>query len=47
MLGQAGPTALRVGSDLPATAVMRFDGADAGEFEEVALHEMLHGIGLS
>lgn len=51
ILGQAGPTALRSGSDLPATATMQFDSADAaalagaGKFDEVVLHEMLHSIG--
>lgn len=50
-LGQAGPTALRPGSLLPATAAMRFDSADAqafqnqGLFDEIVTHEMLHAIG--
>jgi hypothetical protein len=53
VLGQAGPTALRTGSYLPATATMQFDAADAqwlydaGQWGYVILHEMLHceGIG--
>lgn len=51
MLGQAGPTALRSASLLPATATMRFDDADAksyynqGLFDEIVTHEMLHSIG--
>lgn len=51
VLGQAGPTALRSGSYLPATATMQFDSADAqayetaGLFDEIVTHEMLHSIG--
>lgn len=51
ILGQAGPTSLRIGSYLPATAVMEFDVADAdnyrnqGLFDEIVTHEMLHSIG--
>lgn len=51
ILGQAGPTALRSGSYLPATATMQFDSADAsnfygqGLFDEIVTHEMLHSIG--
>jgi len=52
VLGQAGPTALRSGSYLPATASMQFDSADAasfntqGLFDEIVTHEMLHSIGI-
>jgi hypothetical protein len=52
VLGQAGPTALRTGSYLPATAMMQFDSADAagfnsqGLFDEIVTHEMLHAIGV-
>lgn len=52
ILGQAGPTALRVGSFLPATAMMRFDSADAaayhalGLFDEIVTHEMMHAVGI-
>ncbi len=51
-LGQAGPTAIRTASALPATALMRFDSADAasfhaqGLFDEIVTHEMLHAIGV-
>ena len=51
ILGQAGPTALRSGSYLPAAATMQFDSADAdnynalGLFDEIVTHEMLHSIG--
>jgi hypothetical protein len=51
ILGQAGPTAYRNASFLPATAVMQFDVADAaaydelGLFDDIVLHEMLHSIG--
>ena len=51
ILGQAGPTAIRVGSYLPATGLMEFDTADAnsyqasGLFDDVVLHEMLHTVG--
>ena len=52
ILGQAGPTAVRVGSYLPATAMMRFDSADAasfhaqGLFDEIVTHEMMHAVGI-
>ncbi len=51
ILGQAGPTVLRAGSELPLTGVMEFDRADverlegAGSFEDVILHEMAHVLG--
>jgi len=51
ILGQAGPTALRSSSLLPATATMQFDSADAqsylnaGLFDEIVTHEMLHSVG--
>lgn len=51
ILGQAGPTSLRSGSYLPAAAAMQFDSADAqnymnaGLFDEIVTHEMLHSIG--
>jgi hypothetical protein len=51
ILGQAGPTTMRTGSYLPATATMQFDTADAnnllssGRWDEVVKHEMLHCIG--
>jgi hypothetical protein len=51
VLGQSGPTALRAGSFLPATAKMQFDIADAqdllasGEWNDVVLHEMMHSVG--
>lgn len=51
ILGQAGPTAIRTSNYLPATAVMQFDIADAGAFNDMGLwqdivfHEMLHSIG--
>lgn len=51
ILGQAGPTSLRAGSYLPATASMQFDSADAanylgqGLFDEIVTHEMLHSVG--
>jgi hypothetical protein len=53
ILGQAGPTAIRSGSStdpyLPATAIMQFDIADAGnfasDFDAIILHEMLHSVG--
>ncbi len=52
VLGQAGPTALRAGTKLPATAMMQFDTADAatyqsqGLFDEIVTHEMLHAVGV-
>jgi hypothetical protein len=51
ILGQAGPTSVRTGSYLPATASMQFDSADAaqyiasGLFDEIVTHEMLHSMG--
>jgi hypothetical protein len=51
ILGQAGPTALRTGSYLPATAKMEFDSADAsrylsqGLWDDIVFHEMAHSIG--
>jgi len=51
ILGQAGPTSLRTGSYLPATASMQFDSADAanfngqGLFDEIVTHEMIHSVG--
>jgi hypothetical protein len=51
ILGQAGPTSIRSGSYLPATASMQFDSADAatyqqqGLFDEIVTHEMLHSVG--
>lgn len=53
ILGQAGPTAIRGASStdpyLPATAIMQFDIADAGnyasDFDAIILHEMLHSVG--
>lgn len=52
ILGQAGPTALRAGTRLPAMATMQFDSADAasylsqGLFDEIVTHEMLHAVGV-
>lgn len=51
VLGQAGPTILRRGSELPITGIMEFDQADVaalearGSFEDVILHEMAHVLG--
>lgn len=51
ILGQAGPTSVRTGSYLPATAVMQFDSADAaayetrGLFDDIVFHEMAHSLG--
>jgi hypothetical protein len=51
ILGQAGPTAVRTSSSLPATATMQFDIADAqayanaGQFDDIVFHEMGHSIG--
>ena len=51
VLGRAGPTALRTGNSLPATAIMEFDLADAdtfnaaGLFDDIVLHEMGHALG--
>ncbi|MCG6157795.1 leishmanolysin-related zinc metalloendopeptidase [Rubinisphaera margarita] len=52
ILGQAGPTALRTGSDLPYQGLMEFDSADlaslesSGQLEDVILHEMGHVLGI-
>jgi hypothetical protein len=50
VLGQAGPTAVRTASSLPATATMKFDIVDVNAmgldvFAEVVLHEMSHSLG--
>ena len=51
VLGQAGPTVLRPGSELPAAGIMAFDTADAdaldagGRLRDVILHEMAHVLG--
>ena len=51
VLGQAGPTSIRSSGYLPATAVMKFDIADAdtfngeGLFDDIVLHEMSHSLG--
>ena len=50
ILGQAGPTAVRTASSLPATATMKFDIADVDAmgpilFADVVLHEMAHSLG--
>ncbi|QDU51944.1 choice-of-anchor Q domain-containing protein [Gimesia panareensis] len=51
ILGQAGPTAVRTGTFIPATGVMQFDSADvasleaSGQLVDVILHEMGHVIG--
>ena len=51
ILGQAGPTAIRTADNLPATAVMEFDSADADAFNaaglwpDIVFHEMLHSVG--
>ena len=50
VLGQAGPTAVRTDSSLPATATMKFDIADVNAmgleaFADVVLHEMAHSLG--
>ncbi|QDU07870.1 choice-of-anchor Q domain-containing protein [Gimesia aquarii] len=52
ILGSAGPRALRTGSFIPATGVMRFDSADlanleaSGQLIDVILHEMGHVLGI-
>jgi trimeric autotransporter adhesin len=52
ILGQAGPTGLRVGSFLPFSGIMQFDSADlgaleaSGQLQDVILHEMAHVLGL-
>ncbi|CUH39882.1 Leishmanolysin [Jannaschia seosinensis] len=51
VLGQAGPTVLRPGTELPAAGIMAFDTADAdaldagGRLRDVILHEMAHVLG--
>jgi hypothetical protein len=51
ILGQAGPTAVRTSSSLPATATMQFDVADAAYFDglhlfdDIVFHEMGHSLG--
>ncbi|WP_340586758.1 leishmanolysin-related zinc metalloendopeptidase [Erythrobacter alti] len=51
VLGRAGPTAVRTDNSLPATAIMEFDIADAGDFtaaglfDDIVLHEMGHALG--
>ena len=50
ILGQAGPTSIRTGSYLPATAQMQFDIVDVADmgasvFAQVVLHEMSHSLG--
>lgn len=51
VLGQAGPTVLRPGSELPAKGIMQFDTADTERLErdagfaDVVLHEMAHVLG--
>ena len=51
VLGQAGPTSVRTGSSLPATAQMKFDIVDVNDmglsvFSQVILHEMSHSLGI-
>ena len=52
VLGEAGPTGLRSDTGLPAVGEMRFDEADAqayydaGQFDDIVLHEMMHVMGL-
>ena len=51
VLGQAGPTAYRTDSLLPATGIMEFDVADAADFDainmfnDIVFHEMMHVLG--
>lgn len=51
ILGQAGPTGVRTGSGIPAIGEMTFDEADAqayydaGAFDDIILHEMMHVVG--
>jgi subtilisin-like proprotein convertase family protein len=51
VLGQAGPTAIRPGSNLPVKGIMSFDTADLdrmeadGSLTDVILHEMGHVLG--
>lgn len=52
ILGQAGPTSLRAGSNLPGAGTMQFDSADidaleaAGQLDDVIKHEVGHVLGL-
>ncbi|WP_170572142.1 leishmanolysin-related zinc metalloendopeptidase [Ruegeria atlantica] len=52
VLGQAGPTGIRSDTGLPAIGEMTFDEADAlayhdaGQFDDIVLHEMMHVMGL-
>ncbi|WP_068848594.1 right-handed parallel beta-helix repeat-containing protein [Planctopirus hydrillae] len=52
ILGQAGPTGIRAGSNLPYNGIMRFDSADlasleaSGQLYDVILHEMGHVLGI-
>lgn len=52
VLGQAGPTGLRLGTGIPAVGEMTFDEADAlayyegGQFDDIVLHEMMHVMGV-
>lgn len=52
ILGQAGPTAVRFGSSLPARGIMSFDSADFARMEadgslvRVIIHEMGHVLGI-
>lgn len=52
ILGQAGPTAIRAGSNLPYNGIMQFDTADlaqleaSGQLYDVILHEMGHVLGI-
>ncbi|MBB96616.1 MAG: hypothetical protein CML68_18710 [Rhodobacteraceae bacterium] len=51
VLGQAGPTAYRTDTLLPATGIMQFDVADAADFDaigmfnDIVFHEMMHVLG--
>lgn len=52
ILGQAGPTEIRAGSNIPIAGIMQFDSADLSDLEnsgqllDVILHEMGHVIGI-
>ncbi len=52
ILGQAGPTVLMNGTELPVKGIMQFDESDVrrleseGSFNDVIVHEMGHVIGL-
>lgn len=51
VLGQAGPTGIRLGSFIPFRGTMEFDIADSedfdaqGLFDDIVIHEMLHCLG--